>query len=46
MGGVKNLGLPVVRGHNGGVVRVLSLKWGDGGEDQGVVNEVLKIGDS
>ena len=44
-GNVKDLGLPEVRGHDGGVVWDLSLKWGNSGEDWGMVNEVLEIGD-
>ena len=44
-GDIKNLGLPGVCGCNGSVVQNSSLEWGNGGEDRGVFNEVLKIWD-
>ena len=42
---VKDLGLPGVCGCNRGVVWNSPLKWGNGGEDRGVLNEVLKVRD-
>ena len=44
-GDIKNLSLPGVRGCNGSVVRNSPLEWGNGGEDQGVLNEVLEVRD-
>ena len=44
-GDVKNLGLPGVGGCNGSVVRDSPFEWGNGGEDRGVLNEVLEVRD-
>ena len=44
-GNIKNLGLPEVRGCDGGVVRDSTLKWGNSGKDRGVVKKMLKIRD-
>ena len=44
-GNIKNLGLPGVCGCNGSVVRDSPFEWGNGGEDRGVLNEVLEVRD-
>ena len=44
-GNIKNLGLPEVRGGDRGVVRDSSLKWGNRGEDRGVVKKMLEVWD-
>ena len=45
-GNVKNMGLPEVRGCDGGVVWDSPFKGSNGWEDQGMVEEMLEIGDS
>ena len=45
-GDVENLGLPEVRGLDGGVMWNLSFERGDGWEDWGVVHKVLEVGNS
>ena len=42
---IKDLGLPGVCGCNGGVVRNSTLEWCNGGDDRGVLNEVLEVRD-
>ena len=44
-GDIKNLGLPGVCRCNGSVVRDSPLEWGNGGEDRGVLKEVLEVRD-
>ena len=41
----KDVGLPEVRGVDGGVVWNFTFKGGDRGEDRGVVEKVLEVGD-
>ena len=45
-GDVKDLGLPEVRGLDGGVMWDLSFKQSDSWKDQGVVHQVLEVGNS
>ena len=42
-GDIKNLGLPGVCGCNGSVVRDSPFERGNGGEDRGVLDEVLEV---